>query len=268
MKPNSETIAQAARALRDAAASGRYIAPLREQFPHLTAEDAYAIQDINVQDRIQQGRRIIGRKIGLTSRAVQAQLGVDQPDFGTLLDDMAFGDSEPIPATMLHQPKVEAEIAFVLGRDLHSERPDHAEVLSAIDYAVPAIEVVGSRIENWNIRFVDTVADNASAGAYVLGGTPYSLRGLDLRLAGMAMSRAGVLVSTGAGAACLGHPLNAAVWLARIMAKLGNPLRAGEVVLSGALGPMAVAKPGDWFEAHIEGLGSVRAAFDTTRQEG
>ncbi|MFC3340615.1 2-keto-4-pentenoate hydratase [Paracandidimonas soli] len=267
MSLTPDIIAQAAKALRDAAASGRFIAPLREQYPQITAEDAYTIQALNIQERIQQGRRIVGRKIGLTSRAVQTQLGVDQPDFGALLDDMEFGDSEPIPAAILHQPKVEAEIAFVLGRDLRSERPGYAEVIGAIDYALPAIEVVGSRIANWDIRFVDTVADNASAGAYVLGGTPYSLRGLDLRLAGMAMSRAGDLVSTGAGAACLGHPLNAVVWLARTMAQLGSPLRAGEVILSGALGPMAPAQPGDWFEAQIEGLGSVRAAFDIATQE-
>jgi len=264
MKMTSQQHAQAAQALRDAAASGAFIVPLREAFPDMDAGDAYAIQNLNTQHRIASGRRIVGRKIGLTSLAVQKQLGVDQPDFGALFDDMAYGDGEPVPMTGLHQPKVEAEIAFVLGRDLAGENPGHAEVLAAIDCALPALEIVGSRIAGWNIRFVDTVADNASSGAYVLGGTPRSIAGLDLRLAGMAMFRRGEPVSTGAGAACLGHPLNAVVWLARTLAGLGTPLRAGDVVLSGALGPMVPVAAGDVFEANIHGLGSVRAVFEAS----
>lgn len=254
--------AQAAGALREAARTGAFIAPLRESHPGIGADDAYAIQKINTGLRVkEEGRRIVGCKIGLTSHAVQQQLGVDQPDFGVLFDDMGFGDGEPVPLSALHQPKVEAEIAFVLGRDLDVALPGHADVLRAIDYALPAIEIVGSRIAGWNIRFVDTVADNASSGAYVLGTTPRSLRDFDMRLAGMAMTRRGEPVSTGAGAACLGHPLNAVVWLARTMARLGAPLRAGDLVLSGALGPMVAVAPGDVFEAQINGLGSVRAAF-------
>lgn len=258
---------QAALALRAAAESGRFITPLRDQFAGMTGDDAYAIQALNNAHRVGLGRRIVGRKIGLTSIAVQKQLGVDQPDFGALFDDMSFGDGELIPMTGLHQPKVEAEIAFVLGRDLDADNPGHAEVLAAIDYALPALEIVGSRIADWNIRFVDTVADNASAGAFVLGGTPRKLDGLDLRLAGMALMRRGDPVSSGAGAACLGHPLNAVVWLARTMARLGNPLRAGEVVLSGALGPMVAVSPGDVFESHIHGLGSVRAVFGNAEEK-
>jgi 2-keto-4-pentenoate hydratase len=254
--------AQAASALREAARTGEFIAPLREQFAGMTADDAYAIQRINTDLRVrEEGRRIVGCKIGLTSRVVQQQLGVDQPDFGVLFDDMGFGDGEPVPVNVLHQPKVEAEIAFVLGRDLDVELPGHADLIRAIDYALPAIEIVGSRIAAWNIKFVDTVADNASSGAYVLGTTPRKLAEFDLRLAGMAMMRRGEPVSTGAGAACLGHPLNAVVWLARTMARLGAPLRAGDLVLSGALGPMVPVAPGDVFETHINGLGSVRAAF-------
>lgn len=262
---NVDQHALAARALRDAA-SGTFIAPLRETYPHMTGADAYAIQAINTQHQLAAGRRIVGRKIGLTSLAVQKQLGVDQPDFGALFDDMGYGDGEPIPAGRLQQPKIEAEIAFVLGRDL-AGNPGHSEVLAALDYAVPALEIVGSRIAGWNIRFVDTVADNASSGLYVLGGTPRSVRNLDLRLAGMAMFRRGEPVSTGAGAACLGHPLNAVVWLARTMGRLGSPLRAGDLVLSGALGPMVPVAPGDVFESHIHGLGSVRAVFDHTPAE-
>ena len=261
MSLSSQERGTAAAALRDAASSGHFIAPLRETHAHITADDAYAIQQINVEQRVSAGRRIVGRKIGLTSLAVQKQLGVDQPDYGALLDDMAYGDSEPIPFSVLHQPKVEAEIAFVMGRDIESPQAGHADVISAIDYALPAIEIVGSRIAAWNIRFVDTVADNASAGAFVLGNTPMSLRGLDLRLAGMSLMRRGEPVSTGAGAACLGHPVNAVLWLARTMARLGTPLRAGDVVLSGALGPMVPVSAGDVFEANVNGLGSVRAVF-------
>jgi 2-keto-4-pentenoate hydratase len=268
MSLSSQEREAAAEALRTAASTGRFIAPLRETCPGITAEDAYAIQSLNIARQVERGRRVVGRKIGLTSLAVQKQLGVDQPDFGALLDDMDHGDGEPIPMGGLHQPKVEAEIAFVLGRDLAHERPGPAELMRAVEYVVPAIEVVGSRIAAWNIRFVDTVADNASAGAYVLGGTPRSLRELDdLRLAGMVLMRRGEPVSTGAGAACLGHPINALVWLARTMARLGQPLRAGEVVLSGALGPMAAVAAGDVFEASIHGLGSVRAVFDNTPAE-
>ncbi|MDP1542063.1 MAG: 2-keto-4-pentenoate hydratase [Polycyclovorans sp.] len=257
----------AASALREAASSGMFIPPLREIYPQMTGADAYAIQALNSDFMLGAGRRIVGRKIGLTSLAVQKQLGVNQPDFGALFDDMSFGDSEPVPLARLHQPKVEAEMAFIVGRDLASEHPGHAEVIAAMDCVLPAIEIVGSRIAGWNIRFVDTVADNASSGAYVLGGTPFSLRGLDLRMAGMSLSRRGDPVSTGAGAACLGHPINAVVWLARTMSRLGTPLRAGDLVLSGALGPMVPVMPGDVFEARIEGLGSVRAVFEEAPME-
>lgn len=257
---------EAAQALYRAADSGKFIAPLRDSFPDMSADDAYAIQTINIERRVAQGRRVVGRKVGLTSLVVQRQLGVDQPDFGTLLDDMSFGDSEIIPLSMLHQPKVEAEIGFVLGRDLDMEHPTHQEVMQSVDYVVPALEIVGSRITDWNIKFVDTVADNASSGAYVLGSTPMSLRGLDLSLAGMHLSRRGEPVSIGAGAACLGNPLNAVVWLARTMSGLGKPLRAGEVVLSGALGPMVAVSPGDVFECCINGVGSVRTEFGSVNQ--
>jgi 2-keto-4-pentenoate hydratase len=248
----------AARSLRDATRTGECVAPLRLTWPDITADDAYAIQQINVHWQLASHRRIVGCKIGLTAKAVQAQLGVDQPDFGMLLDDMSYGDGESIPFAKLQQPKVEAEIAFVLGRDLDAPNPSHAEVMQAIDHALPALEIVGSRVANWNIRFVDTVADNASSSAFVLGTTPRSVSSLDLRLCGMVMHRRGEPVSTGAGAACLGNPINAVVWLARTMASRGQPLRAGQVVLSGALGPMVPIQPGDAFDAKIHGLGSVK----------
>jgi len=261
-----QEITTAAQSLREATLSGVYIEPLRERYPGLTAEDAYAIQRMNVEHHLAQGRRIVGCKIGLTARIVQTQLGVDQPDFGVLLDDMGYGDSEPVPIAVLQQSKIEAEVAFVLGRDLDMEHPGHVDVLRAIDHALPALEIVGSRIADWNIKYVDTVADNASSAAYVLGSTPRKLDELDLRLCGMVMSRRGEPVSVGAGAACLGNPINAVVWLARTMTRLGTPLRAGQLVLSGALGPMVPVRPGDVFEAHINGLGTVRANFESQKE--
>ncbi|ELW9525855.1 MULTISPECIES: 2-keto-4-pentenoate hydratase [Burkholderia] len=255
-------IQEAAAALRDAAKTRKYIAPLRETYEQLSIADAYAIQRINTDQHLADGRRLVGCKIGLTSVAVQKQLGVDQPDFGMLFDHMGYGDGEPIPAEILTQPKIEAEIAFVIGRDIVVSDPGHVDVLGAIEYALPALEIVGSRIADWDIRIADTIADNASSCAYVLGSRPRQLSGIDLRLCGMAMERCGELVSVGAGAACLGNPLNAVVWLARTMHALGTPLKAGDLVLSGALGPMVAVSPGDVFETRINGLGSVRAVFD------
>jgi 2-keto-4-pentenoate hydratase len=257
-----QLIEQAASALAEAERSAQYIAPLRETYEQLTIEDAYAIQRVNTDRRVAEGRRIVGCKIGLTSVAVQKQLGVDQPDFGMLFDDMGYGDGEPIPSSILTQPKIEAEVAFVIGRDLRMRNPGQLDVLNAIDYAVPALEIVGSRIANWDIRITDTIADNASSSAYVLGNSPRKLSEFDLRLCGMVMERRGEPVSVGAGAACLGNPINAVVWLARKMAALGTPLLAGDLVLSGALGPMVAVTPGDIFEARINGLGSVRAVFE------
>jgi 2-keto-4-pentenoate hydratase len=259
-----EAIREAALALRAAAATHEYIAPLRETWPGITIDEAYAIQLENVRWKLAQGARVTGRKIGLTSLAVQKQLGVDQPDFGTLFDDMCYGDGETVPLATLTQPKIEAEIAFVMGRDLDCANPGTADVLRAIDYALPALEIVGSRVKDWNIRIVDTVADNASSSSFVLGTTPVRLDQVDLRLCGMSLERRGELVSSGAGAACLGHPLNAVAWLAKTMTRMGTPLRAGDVVLSGALGPMVPVVAGDVFEARVSGIGAVRAVFEST----
>jgi 2-keto-4-pentenoate hydratase len=242
--------------------TGVPIAPVRSRLPDGDVAAAYAVQQACAAHWLKQGRRKVGHKIGLTAKAVQKQLGVDQPDFGVLFADMALGDGEPIASGRGLQPRAEAEIAFVLGRDLALAQPTPADVMRATEFVVPAIEVVGSRIANWDIKIVDTVADNASSALFVLGGPPRKLDGLDLVGCAMTMTRGGETVSSGKGAACLGNPVNAVVWLARKMAALGEPLRAGDVVMSGALGPMAAAKPGDAFEATIQGLGSVRALFD------
>lgn len=253
--------ADIARRLHEAYATGQPIAPIRDQLGAGDVTAAYAIQELNTERWLQQGRRLVGRKIGLTSVAVQKQLGVDQPDFGMLFADMAVCDGEPVTAGRVLQAKVEAEIAFVLERDLTVEQATVADLMRSIAYATAAIEIVGSRIANWDIRLVDTVADNASSGLFVLGNTPYRLAGLDLRDCTMQMTRGADVVSTGVGHACLGHPLNAALWLARKMVEVGRPLQAGDIILSGALGPMVAAKSGDLFEVQIAGLGTVRAAF-------
>lgn len=264
-----QALIQAADRLRQAERSGLACAPVRDLIAEAQADEpasdpvslAYAVQRHNAQIALSQGRRPVGRKIGLTARSVQQQLGVEQPDFGVLFADLARGDGQPIAWDDCAQPKVEAEIALVLEQDLPHERHTLADLLRAIAFALPAIEVVGSRIANWDIRLVDTIADNASAGLFVLGSRPVKLEQLDLVGCGMSLSLRGEPVSTGAGAACLDNPLNAALWLADTMARLGEPLRAGDILLTGALGPMVSARPGDVFTAHIQGLGSVSAAF-------
>ncbi|MFF0508757.1 2-keto-4-pentenoate hydratase [Streptomyces griseus] len=257
----SPAVVAAADALAEAAARATACPPVRTLLPPDDLPTAYAVQQLGVRRALARGRRLTGRKIGLTSSAVQHQLGVDQPDFGALFADMAVPEGAPVPAGLLLQPKVEAEVALVLDRDLPHPDSTVADVMAATGFCLAALEIVDSRISEWDISIVDTVADNASSGLYVLGSRPVPLNGLDLRAVTMALTRNGKPASAGTGADCLGSPLNAAAWLASTLAAAGDPLRAGDVVLTGALGPMLPAAPGDVFEAQISVLGSVRAEF-------
>ncbi len=256
----SAQIQKCADDLHHATQTGTTIAPLRDtsDIDVNDVEAGYAIQTINTERAVAEGRRITGRKIGLTSVAVQQQLGVDQPDFGVLFDDMEFSEGIEIPMSRLIQPKAEAEVAIVLERDLPAGR-NHtfADIIRATAFALPSIEIVDSRIADWNIKFLDTVSDNASSGLYVLGGRPIPLRKLDLRAIPMSMHVNNQEVSTGAGAACLGHPLNAARWLANALSSRGVSLYAGDVIMTGALGPMKPITHGDTIFADFGPLGSI-----------
>lgn len=255
-------IDEVAAQLRRAAETMQPIPPIRDMISAGGIEAAYAVQDANTRHYLASGRRLVGRKTGLTSKSVQKQLGVDQPDYGMLYADMDIPEGQPILLSQVSQPKVEAEVALVIGRDLVQPDVTTAEVLRAVEYAVPAIEVVDSRIANWDIRIWDTIADNASSGVFVLGGVPRKLDGFDLRTCGMVMERRGEPISVGAGVACLGSPISAALWLAQVMARESRPLLAGDVILTGALGPMAGVVAGDVVEARINGLGTVKAIFE------
>jgi len=257
----SELVDAVAAGLRRARIDAQPVAPVREQLGRGGIAAAYAVQEAITCADLAEGRRLVGRKIGLTSKAVQRQLGVDQPDYGMLFADMNREEQTPIDLSELIAPRIEAEIAFVMGRALDVERPTVADVIGAVDYMLPAFEIVDSRVRDWDISIIDTVADNASSGLFVLGTTPVRLSAEDLSLAGMVLEVDGEPVAFGAGAACLGHPLTAVRWLAARMAQLGRPLGAGDIVLSGALGPMVPARAGAQCEARILGVGSVRASF-------
>jgi 2-keto-4-pentenoate hydratase len=246
--------------LRRAYAAGP-VPPLRDGLAPSDGEGAYAVQALNTRYWVSRGRKIVGRKIGLTAKAVQAQLGVDQPDFGVLFDDMLIRSGGMLSPAKAIQPKVEAEVALVLAHDLDKADATAADVANAVLHVLPAIEIVDSRIADWKISFADTVADNGSSAFFVLGDQPRMLAGLDLWTCGMALEINGAVVSLGAGVACLGHPLNAAAWLARTLSLRGEPLKAGDILMTGALGPMAGLRPGDQIKASIGGLGSVMFSY-------
>lgn len=257
MSQSSSSLKDAADALWTARENLQPIARISETFSVSGLNSAYAVAAMNTSRRLENGDRIIGKKVGLTSKVVQQQLGVDQPDFGMLFASMEFMDGDEIPMEKLIQPKAEAEIAFIVGRDLTQECPSWGEFLAALDYALPALEIVDSAIANWQLTLVDTVADNASCGLFVLGHQPMAFDKINLGDVGMQLEQNGLVASVGCGAACLGHPLRAAYWMARMMAEKGEGLKAGEVILSGALGPMISIGGDDVLKATVGGLGSV-----------
>jgi 2-keto-4-pentenoate hydratase len=239
-------------------------APIDPIAAELGAKDvasAYAVQAEVTRRGLANGRRLVGRKIGLTSKAVQQQLGVDQPDYGALFADMEVATGGEVQGAKLIQPRIEAEIAIVLDRDLQEPDVTMGELMRAVAYAVPALEIVDSRIRDWKITILDTVADNGSSARFVLGAAPKRLTDVDLEACGMMMTRNGAIVSVGSGAACLGHPLKAALWLARAMAAADEPLRAGSVVLTGALGSVSPVAAGEFYEARISGFAPVNVRF-------
>lgn len=246
--------------LRNAYKAYEPIPRIRERLAGGGVDDAYAVQQRNTDIWVAQGRRIIGRKIGLTSEVVQRQLGVDQPDFGALFDDMLLPDGGVLPYRAVLQPRVEAEVALVLNRTLDDPDLTIGQLAAAVDHLLPALEIVGSRIAGWDITILDTIADNASSGMFVLGSHAVDPTTVELREVTMTLSVDGDQASSGSGAACLGHPYNAALWLARQMASHGAPLSAGDVVMTGALGAMVDFRPGTHVRATISGLGSVQAS--------
>jgi len=256
-----EAVASSCRRLAAAAATRTPCAPVRDLLGAGDLESAYAVQRALVEQRTLAGAAVVGRKIGLTSAAVQLQLGVDRPDFGVLLDDMDVSALDEVPSSRLLQPKAEAEIAFVLGQDLADGELTARHVRKAVAYAVAALEIVDSRILDWDITISDTIADNASSGLFVLGDQRRTLDEFEPRDVSMRLYVDGELASEGNGAACLGDPLEALAWLARTAHAHGDPLRAGQVVLSGALGPMVPATPGATIRAELSSLGDVAATF-------
>ncbi|MEH7388526.1 fumarylacetoacetate hydrolase family protein [Bacillus sp. JJ1521] len=254
-------IEQFALQLAKAESTGVGIDPPTSVDSELTVKDAYYIQLENIKKRLSQGQKIVGKKIGLTSLAMQNLLGVDEPDYGHLLDRMVVENGGKISFEKVLQPKVEAEIAFILNKDLRGPNVTALDVLHATEYIVPALEIVDSRVKDWKIKLADTVADNASSGFYVLGGKPTKVEDIDLELIGMTLSKNGELSNTGVGAAALGNPANCVAWLANKLSEFDIPLRAGEVILSGALSAAIEAREGDSFTARFAHIGQVSVRF-------
>lgn len=255
--PRETALRQAADALHEAHAQARPVDPVLAILGDHDLAAAYEVQELVITRREADGIVRVGRKVGLTNPAVQEQLGVDQPDFGVLLSDMDISRAGQIDLTTLVAPRIEAEIAFIMATDV--EAVDRESVIAAVDCAVAAFEIVDSRIRDWRISIIDTVADNASSALFVLGDQRVPLDIFDTVGATMTMTEDGEVVSTGSGARCLGDPLNALVWVAQTAARLGRPLRAGEIILSGALGPMVPVAPGRTYVAQISQLGTVTA---------
>ncbi|MHC8366907.1 2-oxopent-4-enoate hydratase [Pseudomonas sp. ZT5P21] len=258
---NKQEIQALGQQLHQALSNCQALAPLTDTYPDMTLEQAYEVQLSMIQRRLDDGQRVIGKKIGVSSKVVMDMLGVDQPDFGHLLSEMLYDDGAAITIDGLIAPKAEGEIAFVLKEDLHGPGITVADVLRATAYVMPCFEIVDSRVRDWKIRIQDTVADNASAGAFVLGGQGVAPRDVDLACVGMTLEKNGEVVATGAGAAALGHPANAVAWLANKLGQLGIGLNKGEVILSGSLAAMVPVQAGDQLRISLGGIGSASVRF-------
>jgi len=258
---DKQLIEQLGNELYQAMVKRTVLSPLTESFQNITIVDAYHISLHMLECRLSAGEKIIGKKIGATSKAVQNMLGVFQPDFGYLTDKMVYSDEMPI-SQLLIQPKAEGEIAFVLKRDLIGPGITNADVLAATEAVMPCFEVVDSRIEDWNIKIQDTVADNASCGLFVVNEkAAVDPRSLDLSTCGMVVEKNGATLSVGAGAAALGSPVNCVAWLANTLGQFGIPLKAGELILSGSLVPLEPVVAGDEMNVKVGGMGSCRIRF-------
>jgi 2-oxopent-4-enoate/cis-2-oxohex-4-enoate hydratase len=247
--------------LYEALVAGKTVSPLTSRGFDISIEDAYFIQQRMLSRRLENGEHVIGKKIGVTSKPVMNLLGVHQPDFGYLLDGMVYNEGESIEMSTLIQPKAEGEIAFLLKKDLQGPGVTAADVLAATEGVMACFEIVDSRITDWKIKIQDTVADNASCGVFVLGDQLVDISNIDLGLCGMVLEKNGEIVVTGAGAATMGHPVNAMVWLANTLGKLGITLKAGDIVLSGAMGAMVPVVKGDNLRMTIGGLGGCSVRF-------
>lgn len=249
--------------LLEAEKTKQTMAPLRETYPEMTVAEAYEIQLETTRQKVAGGGTIVGKKIGATSRAIQEMFDSYEPDYGHLTDDMFYSDGDSVSLERFIDPKIEFEIAFILNKDLKGPNVSIVDVMNAIEYVVPAIEIIDSRIENWNIKFVDTVADNGSAAAFVIGGKPTKLDNLDLPHLGMVVYKNGEFFTSAAGAAVLGNPLRSVAWLANAIGKFGVTLKAGEVILAGALTAAVSVEAGDVFKVEFADIGSVSMKVST-----
>ena len=257
----AKLIEQLGDSLFEALRANTVIDPISDKYPEMTIEHAYQVQKRMTDRRVADGETIVGKKIGVTSRAVMNMLGVYQPDFGYMTDRMIVNEGETIAMSRMIQPKAEGEIAFLLKKDLMGPGLTNADILAATEAVIPCFEIVDSRIRDWKIKIQDTVADNASCGLFVLGDNAVSPRKVDLSTCGMVLEKNGEIIATGSGAAAMGAPVNAITWLANTLGRLGVPLKAGEVVLSGALAAMFPCAAGDNFRVSIGGIGSCSVRF-------
>jgi 2-keto-4-pentenoate hydratase len=251
----------AADALAEAERTRIPIDPLTTQWAEIDVVDAYEIQLANIADRLKAGALVRGHKVGLSARAMQAMMGVDEPDYGHLLDDMFFFEGDAVPAGRYLYPRVEVEVGFVLGAPLSGPACSVADVLAATAFVCPAIEIIDSRIRDWKIRIADTIADNASSAGVVLGGRRTPLAGVDLRTIGAVLRRNGEIVQTGAAGAVLCNPATAVAWLANTVHRFGVSLEAGHVILPGSCTRAVDVRPGDVVRADFDVLGPVSIRF-------